>query len=156
MTVNAELQGKIEELTIVNDDVRNLLDNTNIATIFLDKQLRIKRFTPAATQIVNLIPSDVGRPLNHLVFKLELPVHEEAKKVLETLIPNEMEVRNNEGRSYLSRIMPYRTVDDLVDGVGVRGICHRCPCTRSFRGLRPARQARLQLCCITGDPTGHR
>jgi len=117
VTVNAELQGKIEELTVVNDDVRNLLDNTNIATIFLDKQLRIKRFTPAATKIVNLIPTDIGRPLNHLVFNLELPVHAEAKKVLETLIPNEMEVRNNEGRSYLSRIMPYRTVDDLVDGV---------------------------------------
>ena len=117
VTVNAELQGKIEELTVVNDDVRNLLDNTNIATIFLDKQLRIKRFTPAATKIVNLIPTDIGRPLNHLVFNLELPVHAEAKKVLETLIPNEMEVRNNEGRYYLSRIMPYRTVDDLVDGV---------------------------------------
>ena len=117
VTVNAELQGKIDELTVMNDDVRNLLDNINIATIFLDKQLRVKRFTPAATQIVNLIPTDIGRPLNHLVFNLEFPVHAEAKKVLETLIPNEMEVRNNEGRSYLSRIMPYRTVDNLVDGV---------------------------------------
>ena len=117
VTVNAELQGKIDELTVMNDDVRNLLDNTNIATIFLDKQLRIKRFTPAATQIVNLIPTDIGRPLNHLVSNLEIPFDTEAKEVLDTLTPKEMEVRNNEGRSYLSRIMPYRTVDDLVDGV---------------------------------------
>jgi two-component system, chemotaxis family, CheB/CheR fusion protein len=117
VTVNAELQGKIEELTVANDDVRNLLDNTNIATIFLDKQLRIKRFTPAATQIVNLIPTDVGRPLSHLVSNLEIPFDTEAKEVLDRLATKEMEVRNNEGRSYLSRIMPYRTVDDLVDGV---------------------------------------
>jgi two-component system CheB/CheR fusion protein len=117
VTVNAELHGKIEELTVVNDDIRNLLDNTNIATIFLDKQLRIKRFTPAATQIVNLIPTDIGRPLGHLVFNLELPFGNEAKEVFETLVPKEVEARNKEGQSYLARIMPYYTVDNRVDGV---------------------------------------
>jgi two-component system, chemotaxis family, CheB/CheR fusion protein len=117
VTVNAELQNKVEELTVLNDDVRNLLDNTNIATIFLDKQLHIKRFTPEATKIVNLIPTDIGRPLSHLVFNLELPFDSEAKEVLDTLAPKEMEARNKEGQSYLSRIMPYRTVDNLVDGV---------------------------------------
>jgi two-component system, chemotaxis family, CheB/CheR fusion protein len=117
VTVNAELHDKIEELTVMNDDVRNLLDNTNISTIFLDKQLRIKRFTPAATQIVNLIPTDIGRPLGHLVFNLELPFGNEAKEVLETLVPKEMEARNKEGQSYLGRIIPYYTVDNRVDGV---------------------------------------
>jgi two-component system, chemotaxis family, CheB/CheR fusion protein len=117
VTVNAELQGKIEELTVANDDVRNLLDNTNIATIFLDTQLRIKRFTPAATKIVNLIPTDIGRPLSHLVSNLELSFDTEATEVLDTLAPKEMEARSKEGQSYLCRIMPYRTVDNLVDGV---------------------------------------
>lgn len=117
VTVNAELQGKIDELTVMNDDVRNLLDNTNIATIFLDKQLRVKRFTPAATQIVNLIPTDVGRPLSHLVSNLKISFNTEAKEVLDTLATKEMEVRSKDGQLYLERIMPYRTVDDLVDGV---------------------------------------
>ena len=117
VTVNAELQGKIDELTVMNDDVRNLLDNTNIATIFLDKQLRVKRFTPAATQIVSLIPTDIGRPLSHLVSNLELPFDTEVKEVFDTLATKEMEVRSKEGQLYLKRIMPYRTVDNLVDGV---------------------------------------
>ena len=99
VTVNAELQGKIEELTVMNDDVRNLLDNINIATIFLDKQLRIKRFTPAATKIVNLIPTDIGRPLNHLVFNLELPVLRKRRKSLRRCIPMRW-------RSEINRVSP--------------------------------------------------
>jgi two-component system, chemotaxis family, CheB/CheR fusion protein len=118
VTVNAELQVKNDELTHANDDMRNLLDSTNVATIFLDKQLRIKRFTPETTRIVHLIPTDVGRPLSHFVSNLERdPLGKVAEEVLETLVAKETEVMSKEGQCYLSRIIPYRTVDSIVDGV---------------------------------------
>ena len=118
VTVNSELQGKVEELSQLNNDMKNLLDSTHIATVFLDMQLRIKRFTPDATKIVNLIPSDVGRPLSHIVSNLQREdlVHD-AQAVLETFIPKEVVVKTPDLRSYLMRMMPYRTVDNHIDGV---------------------------------------
>jgi two-component system CheB/CheR fusion protein len=118
ITVNAELQGKIEELSRANDDMRNLLDSTRIATIFLDSDLRIKRFTSETTRIINLIPSDVGRPVNHIVSNLEDDaLFENAQQVIDSLVAKERTVRTKEGRLYLSRIMPYRTLDNVIDGV---------------------------------------
>jgi two-component system CheB/CheR fusion protein len=118
VTVNAELQGKIEELSWANDDMRNLLDSTRIATIFLDSDLRIKRFTSETTRIINLIPSDVGRPVNHIVSNLEDDaLFENAQQVIDSLVAKERTVRTKEGRLYLSRIMPYRTLDNVIDGV---------------------------------------
>jgi two-component system CheB/CheR fusion protein len=118
ITVNAELQGKIEELSRANDDMRNLLDSTRIATIFLDSDLRIKRFTSETTRIINLIPSDVGRPVNHIVSNLEDDAFfENAQQVIDSLVAKERTVRTKEGRLYLSRIMPYRTLDNVIDGV---------------------------------------
>jgi two-component system, chemotaxis family, CheB/CheR fusion protein len=118
VTVNAELQGKIEELSRANDDMRNLLDSTRIATIFLDRDLRIQRFTSETTRIINLIPSDVGRPINHIVSNLEDDaLFENAQQVIDSLVARERTVRTKEGRLYLSRIMPYRTLDNVIDGV---------------------------------------
>ena len=90
VTVNAELQGKIEDLSRANDDMKNLLDSTKIATIFLDSQLCIRRFTPEATKIINLIQSDVGRPVGHIVSNLEQDtLSRDAQEVLDSLVSKE-------------------------------------------------------------------
>ena len=118
MTVNAELQGKIDELAHANDDMKNLLDSTKIATIFLDSDLCIKRFTSNATKVINLIPGDVGRPIAHLVSKLQQDsLAADARQVVESLVPKERQVRTKDGRWYLNRVIPYRTLDNVIDGV---------------------------------------
>jgi len=118
VTVNAELQGKIDELSSANDDMKNLLDSTKIATLFLDSDLRIKRFTAEATRIANLIPGDVGRPVAHVVSNLEQDsLAADAQQVIDSLVSKERAVRTKEGRWYLSRIIPYRTIENMIDGV---------------------------------------
>jgi two-component system CheB/CheR fusion protein len=117
-TANVELQAKFEELSNANDDIKNLLDSTKIPTLFLDGELRIKRFTPELSKIINLIAADVGRPLAHLNTKLEednlLP---DAREVLDQLLPREREVRSRDGRWYLMRVSPYRTTSNVIAGV---------------------------------------
>jgi two-component system CheB/CheR fusion protein len=118
VTVNAELQGKIDELSHANDDMKNLLDSTKIATVFLDNDLRIKRFTSEATRIINLIPGDVGRPIAHVVSNLEQDILAvDAQQVVDSLVSKERPVRTKDGRWYLSRIIPYRTIENVIDGV---------------------------------------
>jgi len=117
-TVNSELQGRIDDMTITHNDMKNLLDSTEIATIFLDTQMHIRRFTPKATEVINLIPSDVGRELSHIVPKVRYEkMIENARTVLRTLVPIEAEVAGDENTWYQSKIMPYRTVDNRIDGV---------------------------------------
>jgi two-component system CheB/CheR fusion protein len=117
-TVNAELENRIEQLSSANDDIKNLLDNTEIATIFLDKNLCIKRFTPKATEIVNLISTDVGRPLGHIVSNLTYEdLVDDARTVLKTLEPISNERVDKTGHWYVIRIIPYRTITDTIDGV---------------------------------------
>lgn len=118
VTVNSELHSKIEEFTQASNDVNNLLSNTQVGTIFLDMHLRIQRFTPSAAQVVNLIESDIDRPINHIASNLEDEdlVHD-AQEVLDTLVNREREVQTRQGRWYLLRVMPYRTVGNAVDGV---------------------------------------
>ncbi|MGZ0174942.1 MAG: PAS domain-containing protein, partial [Planctomycetales bacterium] len=119
-TVNAEFQEKILDLSQVNDDMANLLNSTDIATVFLDNQLCIKRFTEQAKDIIRLISTDVGRPLRDLTSSLQ---HEDlvsdAKDVLKTLAFKEREVCTDEGRWLLMRIVPYRTSEDKIDGLVV-------------------------------------
>ena len=117
-TVNSQLQDKVEELEGVSNDILNLLASTDIATVFLDTEFRIKRFTPATAKLLTLIATDVGRPLSDLSRKFgddDLLLH--AEQVLERLIPLEKEVIDSEGNSYLRRIVPYRTGDKKVEGV---------------------------------------
>ncbi len=118
VTVNSELQAKIDQLSRTENDMRNLLDSTNIGTIFLDNDLRIKRFTPEATKVVNLIPADVGRPISDIVSKLRYEnLLRDARDVLDTLSFREVQVQSKDGTWYVMRIMPYRTFDNVIDGV---------------------------------------
>ena len=117
-TVNAELQTKLADLSRVNNDMTNLLSGSGIATIFVDHQLRIMRFTPAADKIINLILSDVGRPVGHIVTNLAGydALVSDIRKVLNTLVPKEVEVQTTEGKWYTLRIQPYRTLDNVIEG----------------------------------------
>lgn len=118
-TVNIELQSKVSFLSSSQNDLNNLLAGTGIATVFVDPQLRVLRFTPAATAIVNLIPGDVGRPLEHLVTNLvnHADLSQLAGSVLESLKPQESLVSTRSGSSYRMRILPYRTLENQVEGV---------------------------------------
>jgi two-component system, chemotaxis family, CheB/CheR fusion protein len=116
-TVNQEMKGKMDELASANSDLQNLMASTAIATVFLNRQLAIMRFTPSAAGIFNLIPGDIGRPLAHLKHKLEYPdLMEVAEQVLRTLVPVEREVSGGD-RWYLARLQPYRTLEDHIAGV---------------------------------------
>ncbi len=117
-TVNGELQVKVDLLSQVNNDMKNLLNSTQIATIFLDNNLKIKRYTSEATKIIKLIETDVGRPMTDLVSNIEgVDLARNAQEVLETLAFKEIQVRNTEGRQYAARILPYRTLENMIDGV---------------------------------------
>ncbi|MGO9952300.1 MAG: CheR family methyltransferase [Dissulfurispiraceae bacterium] len=123
MTVNAELQVKVDELTLSNSDMKNLLNRTEIATIFLDDDLNIRRFTPEATGIFNLIQSDIGRPISHIVSKLQYDdIVTDVRKVLDSLMYKEAQVQAKDGHWYIMRIMPYRTHDNAIDGVVINFI----------------------------------
>jgi two-component system CheB/CheR fusion protein len=117
-TVNAELQQKVADLSRANNDINNLLANTGIGTIFVDHQLRIQRFTPAVTQVINLILSDVGRPLGHIVSNLVGydRLLADAQAVLDSLVPKEVEVQTLAGVWYLLRMRPYRTLENAIEG----------------------------------------
>ena len=117
-TVNAELQQKVVDLSRANNDMNNLLAGTGIGTIFVDHRLRIQRFTPAVTQVINLIMSDVGRPVGHIVSNLAGydRLVEDVKVVLDTLVPHEVEVQTKAGAWYLLRIRPYRTLENVIEG----------------------------------------
>jgi two-component system CheB/CheR fusion protein len=118
ITVNMELQKKIEELDVVNNDMSNLLAGTGIGTIFVDHKLIIQRFTPSAAKVINLIPTDVGRPVGHIVPRLTSydSMVPDLKAVLDTLVPKEEEVQTREGQWYLMRIQPYRTIGNIIEG----------------------------------------
>lgn len=118
-TVNIELQAKLEALSQAGSDMENLLNSTEIATIFLDAALRVRRFTPFAAHIIKLIPADIGRPLSDLASDLDYPaLGEDARDVLRTLIFCEKQVTTMQGRRWFAvRIMPYRTMDNVIDGV---------------------------------------
>ena len=118
-TVNAEMQSKNEILTTLNSDLKNLLVSTDIATIFLDTQLRIKNYTPGMTQIFRLRDGDRGRPITDIVTKLvDTDLQKDARHVLHTLATVEREVRIDENNAtFIMRIRPYRTVDNVIDGV---------------------------------------
>jgi len=117
-TVNAELQSKLEELMRAGSDMKNLLDSTDIATVFLDTTLNIRRFTSQATQVFKLIPGDVGRPLSDIVTDLEYAdLHHDAHEVLRTLTFTEKLIHARDNRWFKVRIKPYRTLDNVIDGV---------------------------------------
>ncbi|MCJ7515643.1 MAG: PAS domain-containing protein [Dehalococcoidia bacterium] len=118
MTVNAEQTAKNDELDKTSNDLLNLLNATNIATIFLDMKLNIMRFTPATTTIFNLIESDIGRPIYHMTSNLLYDkLNQDLNKVLDTLNPESIEIQTKEARSYTLRILPYRTARHVIQGL---------------------------------------
>ena len=119
-TVNTEHQKKIEELSTINDDMNNLLNSTGVATIFLNEDLKLQRFTPAATMIFNLINSDVNRPISDITSQVrDHNITAQAQSVLDDLIPRSENVRTSDGKWYEMRINPYRTTENAISGVVV-------------------------------------
>ena len=118
VTVNSELQQNIEQLSRANNDMNNMLAGTGIGTLFVDQKLRIQRFTPAVTEIMNLIPTDVGRPLGDIAQRLtgSVDVVSAATSVLDTLNTVETQVRTADERVYMMRAQPYRTLDNVIEG----------------------------------------
>ncbi|HMC15463.1 MAG TPA: CheR family methyltransferase, partial [Albitalea sp.] len=119
-TVNHQLQEKVEELEGANNDLGNLLSSTHIPTLFLDRQLRIRRFTPAAKQLFNLIPADINRPLTDISGRTDMrSLLADAQRVLAELVPIQQETNTDDGRCFLRRTLPYRTHEDRIDGIVV-------------------------------------
>lgn len=118
-TVNEELKNKLDQLARANNDLGNFLESTQIAVIFLDTEMRLRRFTPASTRIFNFIDQDRGRPLADVSTRLDYDeLAADARKVLATLVPSEREVQVRGGQGcYVARILPYRTLDNVIDGV---------------------------------------
>lgn len=133
-TVNLELKAKIEEITVLHDDVENLFFSTQIATLFLDRNLKIRKFTPALQQYFNIRESDIGRPIYHYTHNFgysELEI--EVEKVLQTLQPLEREIETNHGYA-LIRIIPYKTDDRRIEGIVL-----------TFVDVSPLKKANLEL-----------
>jgi len=117
-TVNAELQSKLDELSSSNNDMKNLLNSTDIATIFLDNEMHVRRFTLQAKTIFKLLPGDVGRPITDLASSLVYPdLEADVREVLRTLTASEKSVTTTKAEWFTARIMPYRTLDNKIDGV---------------------------------------
>ena len=119
-TVNEELQNRNDELTHLNNDLSNLLSSVNIPIVMLGNDLRVRRFTPMAEKVMNLIPTDIGRPITDIKPNLRVPdLKSSISHVIESLEIQEDEVEDNNGRWYSMRIRPYRTLDNKIDGVVV-------------------------------------
>ena len=117
-TLNTELQSKVDELARAGDDMQNLLNSTQFATLFLDHQLRVKRYTERTKDLIPLIPSDIGRPLGDLTSNLDYEnLLSDCESVLRSLIPKEVEVCDRTGAWHQMRVMPYRTAENVIDGV---------------------------------------
>ena len=117
-TINIELQSKVSDYLRANDDMKNLLNSTEIATLFLDRDLNIRRFTDQVSNIIKLRPTDIGRPFTDLVTELEYPeIDKHARQVLRNLVSIETAITTHKHRWFNVRIMPYRTLDDRIDGL---------------------------------------
>ena len=151
-TVNTELQAKVAELSRANNDMNNLLAGTGIGSVFIDHRLRILRFTPAASAIINLIATDVGRPVGHLVSNLVgyNQLVADAQEVLATLVTREVDVQTQDGRDYRLRIQPYRTLDNVIEGV-VLTFVDVTGLKQTEAALRKAVNGLLRLAAVVHD-----
>jgi two-component system CheB/CheR fusion protein len=141
-TVNAELNARVEELSRANDDITNLLESTQIATVFLDRALTVKSFTPAAKEVFRLVESDAGRPIMHVRPRFQYDtLQEDAQRVLRTLSTIERAVSSSEtGMRYIMRLLPYRTADNVISGVVL-----------TFSDITQITAAEAQIAQLTAD-----
>ncbi|MDD3814048.1 MAG: chemotaxis protein CheB, partial [Desulfocapsaceae bacterium] len=144
-TVNSELQTKVIDLSRANNDMNNLLAGTDIGMVFVDHQLYIQRFTPAVTQVINLILSDVGRPLGHIVTNLSGydRLVADVQAVLDTLVPKEIEVKTTNDDWFLLRIRPYRTLENVIEGAVITFV--------NIMEIKQARELTQRLATIIQD-----
>lgn len=151
-TVNAELQTKVTDLVRANNDMNNLLAGTGIGTVFVDLQLRILRFTPAASAIINLIPSDIGRPVAHIASNLVdyNRLVADLQEVIDTLAPKAVEVFTPEGKSYTMRIQPYRTMNNVIEGAVITFV-DVTELKRTEADLRKSNDQLAQLAVVVRD-----
>lgn len=118
ITVNQELKVKVEEISLTSNNFQNLINSTDLATLFLDRRLRVNLFTPATRTLFNLIPADVGRPLTDITNRLAYAhLQTDAEAVLSKLQPIEREVQTTDDRVFIMRVLPYRTAEDRINGV---------------------------------------
>jgi PAS domain S-box-containing protein len=151
-TVNQELKVKVEETTITSNNLRNLINSTDIGTIFLDRSLRVALYTPAATAIFNLIPADFGRPLSDITTRLEYEnLLKDAELVLEKLTPLEKEVRTKDDKLFLMHITPYRTDEENIKGVVITFL----DITANKNAERAVRHANEQMRLIIESAKDH-
>ncbi len=116
--VNQDLMIKVQDLSRTNNDMKNLLSSTDIATLFLDNNLNVRWFAPQTAELIQLIQSDIGRPVTDLVSRLDYPqLAEDTREVLRTLIAKKREVPSHDGRWFITRIIPYRTKESMIDGL---------------------------------------
>jgi two-component system CheB/CheR fusion protein len=116
-TINNELQSKLDELALAQSDMQNLLNSTDIATLFLDNDLHVRRFTEQVTRIIHLRESDIGRPLSDLASTLDYPqLSADAVETLRTLAFSEKQIPTTDGNWFTVRIMPYRTLANMIQG----------------------------------------
>ncbi|MFO8142378.1 MAG: PAS domain-containing protein [Marinobacter sp.] len=117
-TINTELQTKLDDLALAQSDMQNVLNSIEIAVLFLDQELNVRRYTERAATIISLRESDIGRPLSDLTSSLRYPeLQEDARHTLETLTVSEKRITTNDDRWFSVRIMPYRRLDNVIDGV---------------------------------------
>ena len=161
ITVNSELQAKIEETGKANDDLQNLITSTDIATIFVDRAMCIKRYTPSASSVFNLIEADVGRPLFDITHRLVYPeLASDVSATFQSLRLIEREVATNDGRWFHARLLPYRTADDRIDGAVLSLVetTARRRAEASVRAgeerLRLAAQTTNDFAIVVQDPDG--
>jgi two-component system CheB/CheR fusion protein len=145
-TVNAEMQSKICDFVLANNDMKNLLNSTDIATLFLDKDLNIRRYTDQITKIIKLRPSDIGRPFTDMVSDLKYSeIERDAQNVLRTLVFKEADIEASNSRWFTVRIMPYRTLDDRIDGLVI-----------TFIDITKAKKLEAELAITNIDEMGKR
>ena len=117
-TLNGELQSKLDDLALAQGDMQNLLNSTDIATLFLDSNLNVRRYTDKITRIIQLRDGDIGRPLTDLASTLNYPqLNHDAKETLRTLTPTEKQINTTDGLWFMVRIKPYRTLSNVIQGV---------------------------------------
>ncbi len=142
-SVNSEQTARLEEYMQASNDMENLLNSTEIVTIFLDDHLQVRRFTSGANRLFKLIPGDVGRPLTDIVSNLDYPqLYNHAQDVLRKLISIESQLPTEDGRWFLVRIMPYRTKEKMIDGVVIT--CIDITCSKTVEDELRAENARLK------------